>query len=212
MSRMRDAGDPVVVVIEDDRDVREALEGLFRSVDLRVEAFASVAAYKEANRPDCAGCMVLDVRLPGQSGLEFQEELARAKVRRPVVFLSGHADVAMCARAMKAGAADFLTKPTRDQDLLDAVHSAISVDARLRRSDDERTRRGVDLASLTRREHEVAAQVVAGLRNKQIAAELGVSEGTVKLHRAQVMRKLKVRSLADLIRMFDLERENGGRL
>ena len=198
-----DLSQAVVVLIDDDGDVREALEGLFRSVGLNVEVFHSVAAYQDAVKPDRPGCMVLDVRLPGLSGLEFQEELARAKSRRPIVFISGHADVEMCARAMKAGAVEFLTKPVRDQVLLDAVQAAIARDAQIRRDDFERARRHAGLALLTPREREVLAHVVAGRRNKQIAADLGVSEGTVKLHRSQVMRKLDARSLADLVRIFD---------
>jgi len=193
----------MVVVIDDDADVREALKGLFRSVGLAVNAFGSVSEFQDADLPERPGCMVLDVRLPGKSGLEFQEELVRAKSRRPIVFISGHADIAMCARAMKAGAVEFLAKPVRDQDLLDAVHTAIDRDLRQRAGEDERARRRADVARLSVREQEVMAQVVAGRRNKQIAGDLGVSEGTVKLHRAQIMRKLQVQTLADLVRIAD---------
>jgi FixJ family two-component response regulator len=147
--------------------------------------------------------MVLDLRLPGLSGLEFQEELVRSQSRRPIVFISGHADVEMCARAMKAGAVEFLTKPVREQDLLDAVQAAIARDAQLRREDSKRAQKHSEFALLTPREHEVLVQVVAGRRNKQIAGDLRVSEGTVKLHRSQVMRKLHAQSLADLVRIFD---------
>jgi FixJ family two-component response regulator len=209
LSASTDLARPVVVVIDDDADVREALGGLFRSVGLNVDPFGSVAAFQEAARPDRPGCMVLDVRLPGKSGLEFQEELVRASVRSPIVFISGHADVAMCARAMKAGAVEFLTKPVRDQDLLDAVQAAIERDAQTRMVDAHRARRRADMARLSAREQEVMLQVVAGRRNKQIAGDIGVSEGTVKLHRAQIMRKLNVQTLAELVRIADALGEEG---
>jgi FixJ family two-component response regulator len=209
LSGSREAPSPVVVVIDDDAAVREAMDGLFRSVGLSVEAFASVSAYESDGRPERPGCMVLDVRLPGRSGLDFQQDLNRAGDSRPIVFLSGHADVAMCARAMKAGAVEFLTKPVRDQDLLDAVHAAIAQDAASRQGHDDLARRRADMLSLSPREQAVMAQVVAGRRNKQIAADIGVSEGTVKLHRGQIMRKLNVQSLAELVRLADALKRAG---
>jgi FixJ family two-component response regulator len=163
-----------VVVIDDDREIREALEGLLRSVGLRVELFASVQEFLDSARPDSPGCLVLDVRLPGRSGLDFQGELAKANMHLPVIFISGHADVPMSVRALKAGTVEFLTKPVRDQDLLDAIQLAIAQD-RARR-DDERTfaRLRADLDTLTPREREVMIMVVAGRLNKQIAAELSL--------------------------------------
>jgi FixJ family two-component response regulator len=198
-----DEARPTVVVIDDDQRIREALQGLLRSVGLRVELFASVPEFLNSNRPDLPGCLVLDVRLPGRSGLDFHDDLVKAKVHLPVIFISGHADVPMSVRAMKAGAVEFLTKPIRHQDLLDAIQRAIEHD-RARRDEDEvvgRLRTRFD--ALTPREREVMKLVVAGRRNKQIATEIGLSEATVKLHRGQVMRKLGVQSLAELVRMAD---------
>jgi FixJ family two-component response regulator len=192
-----------VIVIDDDADVREALSGLFRSVGLRVEAFASVRDYAASDLGDVPACIVLDVRLPGQSGLDFFEERRHAEHRPPVVFISGHADVQMSVRAMKGGAVDFFSKPVRDQDLLDAVQVAIEQDRALR----DRIRRTAalraGLASLTPREREIMDLVVSGLRNKQIAAAAGLSEASVKFHRGHLMRKMGADSLADLVRMAD---------
>jgi FixJ family two-component response regulator len=198
-----DEAQPTVVVIDDDRDIREAFQGVIRSVGLRVELFASVQEFLGSDRPDSPGCLVLDVRLPGRSGLDFHDDLAKANVHLPVIFISGYADVPMSVRAMKAGAVEFLTKPVRHQDLLDAIQLAIERD-RARR-DDERAvaelRAGFD--TLTPRERNVMTLVVAGLLNKQIAAEIGLSEATVKAHRGQVMRKMGAKSLAELVRMVD---------
>src|SRR6202022_109732 len=187
-----------VAVIDDDPDIREALRGRLRSVGLRVELFASVQEFLGTARPDLPGCLVLDVRLPGRSGLDFHDDLVKAKVHLPVIFISGHADVPMSVRAMKSGAVEFLTKPVRHQDLLDAIQRAIGRD-RARRDEEQfvdRLRTRFD--TLTPREREVMKLVVAGRRNKQIATEIGLSEATVKLHRGQVMRKLGVQSLAEL--------------
>jgi FixJ family two-component response regulator len=192
-----------VAVIDDDPDIREALRGLLRSVGLGVELFGSVQEFLAAARRDPPGCLVLDVRLPGRSGLDLQEELAKADIHLPVIFISGHADVPMSVRAMKAGAVEFLTKPVRDQDLLDAIQLALAKD-RTRR-DDERTlaRLRADFDTLTSREREVMMMVVAGRLNKQIAGDLRLSEATVKAHRSQAMRKMRARSLAELVRVAD---------
>ena len=203
MTASDDEARPTVVVIDDDQDIREALQGLLRSVGLRVELFASVPEFLDGTRPDRPGCLVLDVRLPGRSGLDFHDDLVKAKVHLPVIFISGHADVPMSVRAMKSGAVEFLTKPVRHQDLLDAIQRAIGHD-RARRDEEQfvdRLRTRFD--TLTPREREVMKLVVAGRRNKQIATEIGLSEATVKLHRGQVMRKLGVQSLAELVRMAD---------
>jgi RNA polymerase sigma factor (sigma-70 family) len=200
---LHDEAQPTVIVIDDDRDIREALQGLLRSVGLRVELFASVQEYLDSGPSTYPGCLVLDVRLPGRSGLDFHDDLIKANVHLPVVFISGHADISMSVRAMKAGAVEFLTKPVRHQDLLDAIQQALKQD-RARR-DDERTVAGIRAGfdRLTPREREVMTLVVAGRPNKEIAAEIGISEATVKLHRGQAMRKMQARSLADLVRMAD---------
>lgn len=192
-----------VAVIDDDPDIRDALRGLLRSVGLGVELFASVQEFLSAARPDVPGCLVLDVRLPGRSGLDLQGELAKANIHLPVIFISGHADVPMSVRAMKAGAVEFLTKPVRDQDLLDAIQLALAKDCA--RRDEERgfARLRADFDTLTPREREVMMMVVAGRLNKQIAGDLRLSEATVKAHRSQAMRKMRARSLAELVRMAD---------
>ena len=174
-----------------------------RSVDLRVEVFGSGADFLKIKFPDAAACLVLDVRLPGLSGFDFQSELAKADIYIPIIFITGHGDIPMTVRAMKAGAVEFLTKPFRDQDLLDAVQIALERD-RTRRAQDKTVRElRSNFDELTPREQEVIAFVTAGLMNKQIAAELGVSEITVKVHRGNVMKKMGARSLADLVRMAD---------
>jgi FixJ family two-component response regulator len=202
----------VVVVVDDDKDIRDAIESLLLSVGLRVQSFAAAAEFLEAARPPCIGCLVVDVRLPGKSGLDFYEDLVKANVNAPCIFISGHADVPMSVRAMKAGAVEFLTKPVRHQDLLDAIQSALEQG----RSSDEDARAIAELMdgfqALTPREREVMALVATGLLNKQIAAEMGVSEATVKLHRRQVMRKMQAQSLAELVRMADRLRLSGAKL
>jgi FixJ family two-component response regulator len=193
----------VAFVIDDDASMRRSLNTLLRSVGLDVYLFSSAQEFMQAKRPDVPACLVLDVRLPGMSGLAFQQELVRAGVALPVIFLTGHADVPMTVRAMKAGAAEFLTKPVDEQVLLDAIHTAIEKD-RAKRHDaanveELKARYGV----LTEREREVLTMVVAGRLNKQIAAELGLSLVTVKVHRGQVMRKMLAKSVPDLVRMAD---------
>jgi FixJ family two-component response regulator len=193
----------IVAVVDDDPDIREALGGLLRSVGVGVELFGSVQEFLGSARPELPGCLILDVRLPGRSGLDLQDELAKANMQVPIIFITGHADVPMSVRAMKAGAVEFLTKPVRDQDLLDAIQLAIAMD-RARR-DEERTLAGLraDFDTLTPREREVMIMVVAGRLNKQIAGDLGLSEATVKAHRSQVMRKMRAQSLAELVRKAD---------
>jgi FixJ family two-component response regulator len=198
-----DDAKPTVVVIDDDPEVREALQGLLRTVGLRAELFASVTDFLNSSRPDLPGCLVLDVRLPGRSGLEFQNDLAKAQVRLPIIFVTGYGDIPMSVRAMKAGAVEFLTKPIRPQELLDAIQRAIEQDRARRDREQVIGDLRARLETLTRREREVMALAVAGRLNKQIAAEIGLSEATVKLHRGQVMRKMGARSVVDLVRMGD---------
>jgi FixJ family two-component response regulator len=198
-----DEPQPIVLVIDDDLAVREGLSMLFRSVGLQVKAFASAAEFLQSKLPDAPSCIVLDVRLPGLSGLDFQKELARADIHIPIVFMTGHGDIPMTVRAMKAGAVEFLSKPFRDQDMLDAVQTGLEQnrDRRRRTSDTAKLKASYD--SLTAREQEIMILVTAGLMNKQIAGEVGISEVTVKLHRGNVMRKMGAKSLADLVRMAD---------
>ncbi len=199
-------GEPhrVVYVIDDDISMREALKSLFNSVGLHVEAFGSAPEFFGKKLPDAAICLVVDVRLPGLSGLDFQAELTKANIDVPIIFITGHGDIAMTVKAMKAGAVEFLTKPFRDQDLLDAAKLALEKDeARRKRQKTTSIVRSL-FESLTPREQEVIRLVTAGLMNKQIAAEMGVSEITVKVHRGNVMRKMKANSLADLVRMADM--------
>jgi len=192
-----------VFVIDDDAAVREALQSLLRSVGLRATTFASAREFLTSRRPDAPACLVLDVRLPGLSGLDLQRELAAAAIDLPIIFITGHGDIPMTVQAMKAGAVEFLTKPFRDQDLLDAIAQALERDRAARAQ-----RAGVAelherYAELTPREREVMGLVVSGLLNKQIAAELGISEITIKVHRGQVMQKMGAESVADLVRMAD---------
>jgi FixJ family two-component response regulator len=197
------ADHPVVLVVDDDKSMREALSSLFQSVDLQVQVFSSAADLLRSNLPQSASCLVLDVRLPGLSGLDFQNELATANIHIPIIFMTGHGDIPMSVQAMKAGAVDFLTKPFRDQDMLQAVNRAITADRKRRSEHDSVAELRLLHESLTAREREIFALVSTGLRNKRIAADLGVSEITVKVHRVHVMRKMRAGSLADLVRMAD---------
>ena len=192
---------PTVIVIDDDQSVREALKGLFESVGLAAEVHGSIKDFIAADDPEKAGCIVLDIRLPGQSGLEFQEVLAKSDLPRSVVLISAHVDVPMAVRAMKAGAIDVLSKPVREQDLLDAVNRAIANDAARR---DEKAAKAATQArymTLTERERQILTLVIAGKLNKQIAAELQLAEPTVKLHRGHMMRKMKATSVAHLVKI-----------
>jgi FixJ family two-component response regulator len=195
--------DPVVFVIDDDRMIREGLQSLIRSVGLRVETFASAQDFLAAKRPDAPACLVLDVRMPGLSGLDLQVKLGEAGTQIPIIFITGHGDIPMSVRAMKEGAHEFLTKPVRGQDLLDAIQKAIASDRELRKGRQELTEVRTRFDSLTPREKEVLDLVVAGLLNKQIADRLGMSELTVKTHRAHVMEKTQAESLAHLVRMSE---------
>ena len=194
------AREPIVFVIDDDASMRRALTNLFQSVGLGVEVFGSAPEMLQSKLPDVASCLVLDIRLPGLSGLDFQTELAKANVRIPIIFMTGHGDIPMTVRAMKGGAVDFLTKPFRDQDMLDAVVTAIERDRKRREAEQVVTNLQALFETLTAREREVLTLVASGLMNKQIAAELGLAEITVKIHRGHIMKKMSARSLADLVR------------
>jgi FixJ family two-component response regulator len=195
---------PIVFVIDDDESMRRGLTNLFESVGLRVEVFSSVSEVLERKLPDVPGCLVLDIRLPGMSGLDFQNLLEKEAIHIPIVFMTGHGDIPMSVKAMKAGAADFLTKPFRQQEMLDAVTVAIERDRTRRQNEKIISNVRAHFESLTLREREILTLVAAGLMNKQIAAELGIAEITVKIHRGRVMKKMGARSLADLLRAAEM--------
>jgi len=195
--------DRMVFVVDDDASFRESIRDLVRSVSLHVEAFASAQEFLRSKRPDVPGCLVLDVRLKGLSGLDLQKRMAEAKMEIPIIFITGHGDIPMTVQAMKAGAMEFLTKPFRDQDLLDAIQQALERDRNAREQRANISELHDRYRSLTPREREVMALVVTGLLNKQIAGELGTSEASVKVHRQHVMEKIGAGSLAELVRMAD---------
>ena len=195
--------DPIVFVIDDELLIREGIQSLIKSQGLRVETFASARDFMLAKRPDAPACLVLDVRMPGLSGLDLQRKLSDANIQIPIIFITGHGDIPMSVRAMKEGALEFLTKPVRGQDLLDAVQKAVACDRGLRKERAEMMEIRTRFDSLTPREREVLNLVVAGLLNKQIADELGISELTIKTHRAHLMQKTQAESLAHLVRMAE---------
>ena len=194
---------PTIVVIDDDASMRRALDNLLKSVGFAVELFSSPQEFLQSERPNRPGCIVLDVRFPGRSGLDMQRDLASSDVQLPIIFITGYGDVPMSVRAMKAGAVEFLTKPFRDQDLLDAVGTALEADRTRRAGETRMAELRARSDTLTARERQVMSLVVAGRLNKQIAGELGVSEMTVKMHRRQVMRKMQVAGVAQLVRLAD---------
>jgi FixJ family two-component response regulator len=201
---MEEGSEQIVFVVDDDESMRVALTHLFQTMNLRVEVFSTPTAFLESKFPNIASCLVLDIRLPGVNGLEFQDVLAKEGIHIPIVFMTGHGDIPMSVKAMKAGAIDFLPKPFRDQDMLDAVMRAFDQDRKRREEEKAVSQLRHLLESLTRREREVLTLVISGLMNKQIAHRLEISEITVKVHRGQVMKKMEARSLADLVRMAEM--------
>lgn len=198
-----DYSDALVYIVDDEAQLRDAISSLLRSVGMRVAAFPSVAAFLAEPRRDLTSCLLLDVRLQGLSGLDFQAELNRDGVALPIIFMTGHGDIPMSVRAMKAGAVDFLAKPFRDQDLLDAIHTALAADQQRRLRDQASNGLTARYATLTPREREIMALAARGLMNKQIAGEVGTSEITVKIHRGNAMRKMQAKTFADLVRMAE---------
>jgi FixJ family two-component response regulator len=198
-----DYADALVYIVDDEAPLRDAISSLLRSVGMRIAAYASVAEFLAAPRPELTSCLLLDVRLQGVSGLDFQAELNRDGVALPIIFMTGHGDIPMSVRAMKAGAIDFLAKPFRDQDLLDAIHAALQADRERRQRDHALQGLTARYAALTPREREIMGLAARGLMNKQIAGEVGTSEITVKIHRGNAMRKMEARTFADLVRMAE---------
>jgi FixJ family two-component response regulator len=198
-----DYSDSLIYIVDDEAPLRDAISSLLRSVGMQVASFSSVAAFLAEPRKELTSCLLLDVRMPGVSGLDFQAELNREGVALPIIFMSGHGDIPMSVRAMKAGAVDFLAKPFRDQDLLDAIHVALASDRERRQRDQARHGITARYASLTPREREIMALAARGLMNKQIAGEVGTSEITVKIHRGNAMRKMQAKTFADLVRMAE---------
>jgi FixJ family two-component response regulator len=198
-----DYADALIYIVDDEAPLRDAISSLLRSVGMRIAAYASVAEFLAAPRADLTSCLLLDVRLQGVSGLDFQAELNRDGVALPIIFMTGHGDIPMSVRAMKAGAIDFLAKPFRDQDLLDAIHTALQADRQRRRCDQALQGLTARYASLTPREREIMGLAARGLMNKQIAGEVGTSEITVKIHRGNAMRKMEAKTFADLVRMAE---------